>query len=242
MKCASSARGRRMVDRVLDKPSALLLMTLFEFDQAREQEQARAVLGSRTRAKDWRAIEYGPDVSQKVYSDPPMRAVLRLRGLVSDRIGSLWLTMEGLGLIVRSEKRVEVRVDGDETRVASLFVALTRQGRSLAKGSQSKERMASTLSESAWRVLLLAAGRGPSAVNTVLAWQDIGKAPPDASLIAGVVSGLSKRGLVDVESWAQVTITPRGSAFVREQMAAHCAAYVDSGSWAIAFGWGRSGA
>lgn len=235
---ASPVRCRR-TGGVLDERSMSLLMTLLEFDQAREQAHANVGIERQGRPKDWRAIEYGPEVSPQVYADPPLRAALRRKGLMTDRVGASWISMEGLGLIVRSEKRVAVSLDGSVTRVGSLFVALTRKGRSLAKGAQPKGRSVPVLSESAWRVLLLASGRGPGAVNTVRAWQEIGFAPPESALIAGVVSGLSKRGLVDVDSWAQVTITGRGAAFVREQMGAHSAAYADSGSWAQTFGVDR---
>ena len=208
------------------------LLALYRYDQTAELEnKSRWLDGYKPRpAAEWRWVEYGPrDLPKLLSYDPPLRLYLAQKGLVDKGAGSTWNALFSDGLILRQYRSLTV----GPWRGQTMFVQLTRKGRSLAREltGERPQNKSSQLSKGAWRVLAYAYRKHPERVWLYDVWHELrsrmpGMRMPEPIVASSIGKNLLRRGFVE-GSWDHFIITEQGRQFYEQELAHYRELYPD---------------
>jgi hypothetical protein len=207
----SVSRARTLAAKLNERQRAYLLAV---YDEDQRREAVNQGIGAPP-AKEWRWIEYGPDISK--FYDTPLRNELKRAELVDRGSGATWAVLEKHALVETMRMDTGFRTIGyGRRRVLSMFVRMTRNGRVVARAIRgeppTRPRAPRSLSLLALRLL----DHGQRHPNDTFGWSDVwpGRAP-DYLMILTVARSLIKRGLLAgyVDDAANgLRITPAGLA------------------------------
>lgn len=177
------------------------LLVAYAEDQ-RQEERHRGFGGSPARV--WRWMEYGPDRAILLHKpDGELRAQLRKLDLVDSGAGSTWRSLAERDLIDLDWRPVTARV-------SSLFVKMTRQGRTVARllrGEPPRAKQAAALSLTALRLVAHGQQHPGKEFDIQAPWP--WGYPGDFMMLRMVARSLVKKGLCAGDD-GSLKITPEG--------------------------------